>query len=180
MVSRFDPACLCKLCMSFVEIFVWRNTFIRKYFCFYFYLSSLKKKLLLLFTQVIVFTNSETTFTFTQVVLRAITFAFTQVPKKVTRLNTDYNPPIKQFKTSHALIRASSYVRKESPILSLSWWGWGSCYESVVLGAPFTPAGITAEAERRVAHSIKENIYKECRLRGLSVTIDYVFRVCAR
>ena len=47
---------------------------------------------------------------------------------------------------------SSSYVRKESPILSLSWWGWGSCYESVVLGAPFTPAGITAEAERRVAH----------------------------
>ena len=25
----------------------------------------------------------------------------------------------------------------------------------------------------------KEHIYKECRLRGLSVTIDYVFRVCA-
>ena len=44
---------------------------------------------------------------------------------------------------------SSSYVRKESPILSLGWWGWGSCYESVVLGAPFTPAGITAEAERR-------------------------------
>ena len=53
---------------------------------------------------------------------------------------------------------SSSYVRKESPILSLSWWGWGSCYESVVLGAPFTPAGITAEAERRVAHSISCNI----------------------
>ena len=51
-----------------------------------------------------------------------------------------------------------SYVRKESPILSLSWWGWGSCYESVVLGAPFTPAGITVEAERRVAHSISCNI----------------------
>ena len=59
------------------------------------------------------------------------------------------------------IIRAyisSSYVRKESPILSLSWWGWGFCYESVVLGAPFTPAGITAEAERRVAHSISCNI----------------------
>ena len=27
--------------------------------------------------------------------------------------------------------------------------------------------------------STKEHIYKECRLRGLSVTIDYVFRVCA-
>ena len=27
--------------------------------------------------------------------------------------------------------------------------------------------------------SSKEHIYKECRLRGLSVTIDYVFRVCA-
>ena len=49
-------------------------------------------------------------------------------------------------------------VRKESPIVSLSWWGWGSCYESVVLGAPFTPAGITAEAERRVAHSISCDI----------------------
>ena len=52
------------------------------------------------------------------------------------------------------MIRKGSYVRKESPILSLSWWGWGSCYESVMLGAPITPAGITAEAERRVAHSI--------------------------
>ena len=61
----------------------------------------------------------------------------------------------------HGVDRAyisSSYVRKESPILSLSWWGWGSCYESVVLGAPFTPAVITAEAERRVAHSISCNI----------------------
>ena len=28
----------------------------------------------------------------------------------------------------------------------------------MVLGAPFTPAGITAEAERRVAHSISCNI----------------------
>ena len=35
---------------------------------------------------------------------------------------------------------SSSYIREESPILSLSWWGWRSCYESVVLGAPFTPA----------------------------------------
>ena len=53
---------------------------------------------------------------------------------------------------------SSSYVREGSPILSLSWWGWGSCYESVVLGAPFTPAGSTAEAERRVAHSISCDI----------------------
>ena len=30
----------------------------------------------------------QTTFTLTQVVLRAIIFTFTQVPKKVTRLNT--------------------------------------------------------------------------------------------
>ena len=50
------------------------------------------------------------------------------------------------------------YVREGFPILSLSWWGWGSCYESVVLGAPFTPAGSTAEAERRVAHSISCDI----------------------
>ena len=38
------------------------------------------------------------------------------------------------------IIRAyvsSSYVREGSPILSLSWWGWGSCYESVLLGAQF-------------------------------------------
>ena len=60
--------------------------------------------------------------------------------------------------TSTRAYISSSYVRKESTILSLSWWGWGSCYESVVLGAPFTPAGITAEAERRVAHSISCNI----------------------
>ena len=59
--------------------------------------------------------------------------------------------------TSRAFI-SSSYIREESPILSLSWWGWRSCYESVVLGAPFTPAGSTAEAERRVAHSISCNI----------------------
>ena len=61
----------------------------------------------------------------------------------------------------HGSIRAfisSSYVREESPILSLSWWGWGSCYESVVLGTPFTPAGSTAEAERRVVHSISCDI----------------------
>ena len=32
-VSRFDPACLCKLCMSSVAIFFIEN--IRKYFCFY-------------------------------------------------------------------------------------------------------------------------------------------------
>ena len=51
-----------------------------------------------------------------------------------------------------------SYVREGFPIFSLSWWGWGSCYESVVLGAPFTPAGSTAEAERRVAHSISCDI----------------------
>ena len=30
-------------------------------------------------------------------------------------------------------------VREESPIVSLSWWGWGSCYESVVLGAHLRP-----------------------------------------
>ena len=53
---------------------------------------------------------------------------------------------------------SSSYIREESPILSLSWWGWRSCYESVVLGAPFTPAASTAEAERRVAHSISFDI----------------------
>ena len=35
---------------------------------------------------------------------------------------------------------SSSYIREESPILSLSWWSWRSCYESVVLGVPFTPA----------------------------------------
>ena len=62
---------------------------------------------------------------------------------------------------SEVLTRAyvsSSHVREGSPILSLSWWGWRSCYESVVLGAPFTPAGSTAEAERRVAHSISCDI----------------------
>ena len=62
---------------------------------------------------------------------------------------------------SHTCTRAfisSSYIREESPILSLSWWGWRSCYESVVLGAPFTPAASTAEAERRVAHSISCDI----------------------
>ena len=36
--------------------------------------------------------------------------------------------------------------------MSLSWWGWRSCYESVVLGAPFTPAASTAEAERATLH----------------------------
>ena len=41
---------------------------------------------------------------------------------------------------------SSSYIREESPILTLSWWGWRSCYESVVLGAPFTPAGSTARS----------------------------------
>ena len=53
---------------------------------------------------------------------------------------------------------SSSYIREEFPILSLSWWGWRSCYESVVLGAPFTPAASTAEAERRVSHSISCDI----------------------
>ena len=51
--------------------------------------------------------------------------------------------------------------------MSLSWWGWGSCYESVVVGAPFTPAGITAEAERtvaerRVAHSTQSRATLHC------------------
>ena len=36
---------------------------------------------------------------------------------------------------------SSSYARQESPILSLSWWGWGSCYESVVLGGPIYARG---------------------------------------
>ena len=44
-----------------------------------------------------------------------------------------------------------SYVREGSPILSLNWWGWGPCYESVVLGA-------TAEPERRVTNSISCDI----------------------
>ena len=37
------------------------------------------------------------------------------------------------------IIRAytsSSYLTEGSPIGSLSWWGWGSSYDSVVLGAP--------------------------------------------
>ena len=68
---------------------------------------------------------------------------------------------VPQRAEQEGIVRAytsTSYVREGFPILSLSWWGWGSCYESVVLGAPFTPAGSTAEAERRVAHSISCDI----------------------
>ena len=57
---------------------------IRKYFCFYFYLSSFLKSYFYFLLKYFVLQN---TFTFTQVVLRAITFTFTQVLKKVTRLN---------------------------------------------------------------------------------------------
>ena len=56
------------------------------------------------------------------------------------------------------MYQGAIHVREGFPVLSLCWWGWGSCYESVVLGAPFTPAGSTAEAERRVAHSISCDI----------------------
>ena len=61
---------------------------IRKYFCFYFYLNSFLKSY---FYFLLKYFCLQTTFTFTQVVLRAFTFTFTQVPKKVTRLNTGYN-----------------------------------------------------------------------------------------
>ena len=66
-----------------------------------------------------------------------------------------------RFGAANSMTRAvisSSYIREESPMLSLSWWGWRSCYESVVLRAPLTPAASTAEAERRVAHSISCHI----------------------
>ena len=63
---------------------------IRKYFRFYFYLSSfLESYFYFLLTQVVFFLQN--TFTFTQVVLRAVTFTFTftftQVLKQITRLN---------------------------------------------------------------------------------------------
>ena len=56
---------------------------IRKYFCFYFYLSSFLESYFYFYSYFIL----QNTFTFTQVVLRAITFTFTQVLKHVTRLN---------------------------------------------------------------------------------------------
>ena len=54
-VSWFDHACLCKLCISSCCDICLEK--ILKYFCFYFYLSSCFLKLLLLFTQVVFFTN---------------------------------------------------------------------------------------------------------------------------
>ena len=67
--------------MSSIAIFL-EN--IRKYFCFYFYLSSFFFKNYFYF--LLKYFVLQNTFTFTQVVLRAITFTFTQVLKKVTRL----------------------------------------------------------------------------------------------
>ena len=58
-----------------------------KYFCFYFYMTSFFRKLLLLFTQVVFLQN---TVTFTQVVLRAIHFNFISSTKTFTRLNVAY------------------------------------------------------------------------------------------
>ena len=58
--------------------------------------------------------------------------------------------------STHDVTRAyisSSYVRKESPILSLSWWGWGSCYESVVLGAPYKAYARGNHSRSRTARS---------------------------
>ena len=70
--------------MSSVAIFVYRkfeSTFV------FTFTSVVFKKVTFTFYSSSFF--CQTTFTFTQVVLRAITFTFTQVPKKVTRLNTE-------------------------------------------------------------------------------------------
>ena len=76
--------CIFNLCMSSVASF-----FKRKF----------ERTFVLTFTRVVFLEGSFTcyssnlflqnTFTFTQVVVRAITFTFTQIPKTITRLNFD-------------------------------------------------------------------------------------------
>ena len=68
---------VCRLLRYFLER-------IRKYFCFYFHLSSFLGKDTFTFYPSSFLQN---TFTFAQVVLREMTFTFTQVPNKATRLN---------------------------------------------------------------------------------------------
>ena len=67
--------CICRLLRFFLRIF-------ESTFCFYFYLSRFLESYFYFLLKYFVLQNY---FTFTQVVLRAITF--TQVLKKVTRLN---------------------------------------------------------------------------------------------
>ena len=43
--------------------------------------------------------------------------------------------------------------------MSLSWRGCRSCYESVVLGAPFSAVASTAEAERRVGTQSRATLH---------------------
>ena len=82
-VVRFDLCCVFMYIVYDVCCDFCANT--RKYFCFYFYLSSFLESYFYFLLKYFVLQN---TFSFTQVVLRAITFTFTQVLKKVTRLNT--------------------------------------------------------------------------------------------
>ena len=86
-MSRFDPACLSKLCTTSVAIFSRENSNVLLFLLlleYFFY----KVTYTFYSSRFFFFTNN---LTFTQVVLRAITF--TLVPKKVTHLNIECTIP---------------------------------------------------------------------------------------